>query len=131
KKRLRRQPRKFVKFARARRRCLRQPVRSRRLLTPRSRNSAGKKFSSSPSGEREGLLRKKPPASGRGLSLDGREPEGSNHANATRGDDQVRIHPNSLVCVRRLAQHVAAPPDRLNVVLAARCIGELLAKLAD
>src|ERR1700680_2165028 len=31
----------------------------------------------------------------------------------------------------RLAQHVAAAPDRLDVVLAARGVGELLAELAD
>src|SRR4029077_12626065 len=31
----------------------------------------------------------------------------------------------------RLAQHVAAAPDRLDVVLAARGIGELFAQLAD
>src|SRR6478672_1053712 len=60
KRRSRRQPRKFVKFARARRRCLRQPARSRRWLTPRSRSSAGKSFSSSPSGKRKGYCAKKP-----------------------------------------------------------------------
>src|SRR5580704_14662787 len=32
---------------------------------------------------------------------------------------------------RWLAQHVAAAPNRLNVVLAARSVGELLAQLAD
>src|SRR5215469_1511254 len=31
----------------------------------------------------------------------------------------------------RLAQHIAAAPHRLDVVLAARSIGELLAQLAD
>src|SRR5215470_9131896 len=33
--------------------------------------------------------------------------------------------------VRRLAQHVAAAPDRLDVVLAVGRVGELLAQLAD
>ena len=32
---------------------------------------------------------------------------------------------------RWLAQYIAAPPDRLDVVLAPRCVGELLAQLAD
>src|SRR5688572_27567833 len=38
---------------------------------------------------------------------------------------------NPLLGVRRLAQHVAAAPHRLDVVLAVRGIRKLLAQLAD
>src|SRR5262249_43267077 len=39
----------------------------------------------------------------------------------------------SLRCLllRRIAQHVAAAPDRLDVMLTVRCSSELLAQLAD
>src|SRR5262249_29381895 len=38
---------------------------------------------------------------------------------------------NARLVLGRLAQHVATAPHRLNVVLAARGVGELLAQLAD
>src|SRR5262249_44843409 len=38
---------------------------------------------------------------------------------------------DARLVIRRLAQHVAAAPHRLDVVLAARGVGELLAQLAD
>src|SRR5215204_1127233 len=46
-----------------------------------------------------------------------------------RATSRLDRHP--LFRLRRLAQDVAAAPDRLDVVLARRGVGELLAKLAD
>src|SRR5919107_4662478 len=47
----------------------------------------------------------------------------------------LAVHPgsdrDSLIRFGRLAQHVAAAPDRLDVVLALAGVGELLAQLAD
>jgi hypothetical protein len=59
---------------------------------------------------------------------------------ALGGSTSVTFHPrrawnlsggNPRLVLARLAQYIAAPPYRLDVVLAVRGVGELLAQLAD
>src|SRR5215471_19708137 len=47
------------------------------------------------------------------------------------GENRSALRRNARLVVRRLAQHIAAAPDGLDVVLAVRRVGELLAQLAD
>ena len=57
------------------------------------------------------------------LARPGQNPRASRRPKSSSG--------NSGSVLARLAQHVAAPPNCLDVILAARSVGELFAQLAD